>query len=166
MTSCNVRWAMVHFPSEIDRVCPMAPMDCNTVNSRVICRRTLARARDRENFARLGSKSYLVNRQTATGVPRGLIICFRFPCTVEGFAKSRSTITLNLATLHVCLHQEGRHWQTACSLIVRKYKKLSGDILMIKRSDSFISPVTLGLLAGIGLSGVQLNAQQQSDPQQ
>jgi hypothetical protein len=34
---------------------------------------------------------------------------------------------------------------------------------MIKRSYSLISPVTLGLLAGIGLSGVQLNAQQPSD---
>ena len=37
---------------------------------------------------------------------------------------------------------------------------------MIKRSYRLISPVTLGLLAGIGLSGAQLNAQQQSDPQQ
>ena len=37
---------------------------------------------------------------------------------------------------------------------------------MIKRSYSLISPVTLGLLAGFGLSAVQLNAQQQSDPQQ
>jgi uncharacterized protein YdeI (BOF family) len=35
---------------------------------------------------------------------------------------------------------------------------------MIKRSYSVISPVTLGLLAGLGLSGAQLNAQQ-SDPQ-
>lgn len=37
---------------------------------------------------------------------------------------------------------------------------------MIKRSYRLISPVTLGLLAGIGLSGAQLNAQQQTDPQQ
>ena len=37
---------------------------------------------------------------------------------------------------------------------------------MIKRSYSLISPVTLGLVAGIGLSGVQLNAQQQTDPHQ
>ena len=37
---------------------------------------------------------------------------------------------------------------------------------MIKRSYSLISPVTLGLLAGFGLSSAQLNAQQQSDPQQ
>ena len=36
---------------------------------------------------------------------------------------------------------------------------------MTKRSYSLISPVTLGLLAGIGLSGIQLNAQQQTDPQ-
>ena len=36
---------------------------------------------------------------------------------------------------------------------------------MIKRSYSVISPVTLGLLLGLGLSGVQLNAQQ-SDTQQ
>jgi uncharacterized protein YdeI (BOF family) len=43
-------------------------------------------------------------------------------------------------------------------------KNLSGEILMIKGSYSLISPVTLGLLAGIGLSGVQLNAQQQTDP--
>jgi uncharacterized protein YdeI (BOF family) len=35
---------------------------------------------------------------------------------------------------------------------------------MSNRSYSVISPVTLGLLAGLGLSGVQLNAQQ-SDPQ-
>lgn len=35
---------------------------------------------------------------------------------------------------------------------------------MIKRSYSVISPVTLGLLIGLGLPGVQLNAQQ-SDPQ-
>ena len=28
-----------------------------------------------------------------------------------------------------------------------------------------ISPITLGLLAGMGLSGMQLNAQQQTDPQ-
>jgi uncharacterized protein DUF5818 len=31
---------------------------------------------------------------------------------------------------------------------------------MIKRTYSVISPVTLGLLVGLGLSGVQLNAQQ------
>jgi uncharacterized protein YdeI (BOF family) len=37
---------------------------------------------------------------------------------------------------------------------------------MIKRSYRLISPVTLGLLAGIGLSGAQLSAQQQTDPQQ
>jgi uncharacterized protein YdeI (BOF family) len=36
---------------------------------------------------------------------------------------------------------------------------------MTKRSYSGLSPFTLGLLAGIGLSGVQLNAQQQADPQ-
>jgi hypothetical protein len=36
---------------------------------------------------------------------------------------------------------------------------------MTKRSYSRVSPITLGLLAGIGLSGVQLNAQQQADPQ-
>jgi Protein of unknown function (DUF5818) len=36
---------------------------------------------------------------------------------------------------------------------------------MTKRSYSWVSPITLGLLAGIGLSGVQLNAQQQADPQ-
>jgi len=35
---------------------------------------------------------------------------------------------------------------------------------MMKRSYAVISPVTLGLLAGMGLSGVQLNAQQ-SDQQ-
>jgi Protein of unknown function (DUF5818) len=45
-----------------------------------------------------------------------------------------------------------------------KEQKISGEILMMKRSYSVISPVTLGLLAGMGLSGVQLNAQQ-SDPQ-
>ena len=49
-------------------------------------------------------------------------------------------------------------------LIVEKYKIFQENILMIKRSYSLISPVTLGLLAGMGLS-VQLNAQQQSDPQ-
>jgi uncharacterized protein YdeI (BOF family) len=36
---------------------------------------------------------------------------------------------------------------------------------MIRRSYSQFSPVTLGLLAGMGLSGVPVNAQQQSDPQ-
>lgn len=36
---------------------------------------------------------------------------------------------------------------------------------MIKRSYSLMSPVTMALLAGMGLSGVQLYAQQQSDPQ-
>jgi uncharacterized protein YdeI (BOF family) len=36
---------------------------------------------------------------------------------------------------------------------------------MTKRSYSVISPVSLGLLAGIALSGIQLNAQQQTDPQ-
>jgi uncharacterized protein YdeI (BOF family) len=36
---------------------------------------------------------------------------------------------------------------------------------MTKRSYLLISPITLGLLAGMGLSGVQLNAQQQADPQ-
>ena len=35
---------------------------------------------------------------------------------------------------------------------------------MTRRTYSVISPVTLGLLAGLGLSGVALNAQQ-SDPQ-
>lgn len=36
---------------------------------------------------------------------------------------------------------------------------------MTKRSYSLISPITLGLLVGMGLSGAQLNAQQQTDPQ-
>ncbi len=36
---------------------------------------------------------------------------------------------------------------------------------MTKRSYSAVSFVSLGLLAGIALSGVQLNAQQQTDPQ-
>ncbi len=36
---------------------------------------------------------------------------------------------------------------------------------MPKRSYWPISPITLGLLAGMGLSGIQLNAQQQTDPQ-
>jgi hypothetical protein len=36
---------------------------------------------------------------------------------------------------------------------------------MIRRSYCLFSPVTLGLLAGMGLSGVPVNAQQQSDPQ-
>ena len=35
----------------------------------------------------------------------------------------------------------------------------------MKKRYSVLSPVTLGLLAGIGLSGTQLIAQQQSDPQ-
>jgi hypothetical protein len=50
-------------------------------------------------------------------------------------------------------------------VIVEKYKIFQENILMIKRSYSLISPVTLGLLAGMGLSAVQLNAQKQSDPQ-
>ena len=36
---------------------------------------------------------------------------------------------------------------------------------MTRRSYSLISPVTVGLLAGMGLSGVQLYGQQQADPQ-
>jgi uncharacterized protein YdeI (BOF family) len=35
----------------------------------------------------------------------------------------------------------------------------------MRKRYSVLSPVTLGLLAGIGLSGTQLIAQQQSDPQ-
>lgn len=34
----------------------------------------------------------------------------------------------------------------------------------MKKCYSVLSPVTLGLLAGLGLSGTQLSAQQQSDP--
>jgi hypothetical protein len=45
-------------------------------------------------------------------------------------------------------------------------QNLSGDFLMTKRSYPVLSPVTLGLLAGMGLFGTQLSAQQQSDPQQ
>jgi hypothetical protein len=44
-------------------------------------------------------------------------------------------------------------------------QKISRENFMTKRNYSIISPVTLGLLAGIGLSGVQVSAQQQSDPQ-
>jgi hypothetical protein len=47
----------------------------------------------------------------------------------------------------------------------KEENNLSGEIHMTKRSYSLISPVTIGLLAGMGLSGVQLNAQQQTAPQ-
>src|SRR6476660_7122602 len=47
----------------------------------------------------------------------------------------------------------------------KKKNNLSGEIHMTKRSYSLISPITLGLLVGMGVSGVQLSAQQQTDPQ-
>jgi uncharacterized protein YdeI (BOF family) len=50
-------------------------------------------------------------------------------------------------------------------VILKKLQNLPGEHLMIKRSYSLISPVTLGLLAGMGLSGLPLNAQQPSDQQ-
>jgi uncharacterized protein YdeI (BOF family) len=50
--------------------------------------------------------------------------------------------------------------------VLKKLKISRENILMIRRSYSVFSPVTLGLLAGMGLSGALLNAQQQSDPHQ
>jgi uncharacterized protein YdeI (BOF family) len=50
-------------------------------------------------------------------------------------------------------------------VLLKKRKIFRERILMIRRSYSLFSPVTLGLLAGMGLSGVPVNAQQQSDPQ-
>jgi uncharacterized protein YdeI (BOF family) len=44
-------------------------------------------------------------------------------------------------------------------------QNLSGDLFIMKKRYSVLSPVTLGLLAGMGLSGTQLSAQQQPDPQ-
>ena len=38
---------------------------------------------DRENFARLGPKSYLVTRRIATAVPLRVTIRFRIPCPSE-----------------------------------------------------------------------------------